>query len=81
MTLWFFIKTEVAIDLLKGILYVVFKVLKMRSLSKINLSGNQYRYQIAASASAIKVFSTDDSSKAENYAACQKRLVKLQEFI
>ncbi|MBE8968586.1 hypothetical protein IQ277_20890 [Nostocales cyanobacterium LEGE 12452] len=80
MTSWFSIKTEVAIDLLKGILYV-FQVINMRSLSKINLSESQYRYQIAASASAIKVFSTGDSLKAENYAGCQKRLVKLQEFI
>ncbi|MBN4004000.1 hypothetical protein [Nostoc sp. LPT] len=77
MTPWFFIKTEVATDLLKGILYV-FQVLNMRSLSKINLSEKLYHYQIAASASAIKVFSTDDSSKAENYAVYQKRLVKLQ---
>ncbi|MGF1932948.1 MULTISPECIES: hypothetical protein [unclassified Nostoc] len=50
----------------------------MRSLSKINLSGSEYRYQITASASAIKVFSTGDSPKAENYAAYQKRLLKLQ---
>ncbi|MEH2047020.1 hypothetical protein [Nostoc sp.] len=76
MTSWFFIKTEVAIDLLKGTLYV-FQVIKMRSLSKINLSGNQYRYQIAASASAIKIISAGNSSKAENYAAYQKRLLKL----
>ncbi|MBN3878255.1 MULTISPECIES: hypothetical protein [unclassified Nostoc] len=80
MTSWFFIKTEVAIDLLKGILYV-FQVLNMRSLSKINLSGSQYRYEMAASASAIKVFSAGDSSKTENYTAYKKRLVKLQEFI
>ncbi|WP_099102202.1 hypothetical protein [Nostoc sp. 'Peltigera malacea cyanobiont' DB3992] len=65
MTSWFFIKNEVAIDLLKGILYV-FQLLNMRSLSKINLSGSQYRYEMAASASAIKVFSAGDSSKAEN---------------
>lgn len=31
----------------------------MRSLSKINLSENPYHYQIAASASAIKIFSAD----------------------
>ncbi len=77
MTSWFFIKTEVAIDLLKGILYV-FQVLNMRSLSKINLSESLYHYQIAASVSAIKVFNTGDFSKAENYAAYQTRLVKLQ---
>ncbi|MEH2170300.1 MAG: hypothetical protein V7K41_27355 [Nostoc sp.] len=77
MTSWFFIKTEVAIDLLKGILYV-FQVLNMRSLSKINLSENLYHYQIAASASAIKVFSAGDSSKAENYAAYHLMLLKLQ---
>ncbi|MEH1808703.1 hypothetical protein [Nostoc sp.] len=56
MTSWFFIKNEVAIDLLKEILYV-FQLLNMRSLSKINLFESQYRYQIAASASSIKVFS------------------------
>ena len=50
MISWFFIKTEVAIDLLKGILYV-FQVLNMRSLSKINLSENLYHYEIAASSS------------------------------
>ena len=77
MTSWFFIKNEVAIDLLKEILYV-FQLLNMRSLSKINLSGSQYRYQIAASVSAMEVFSADNSSKAENYTAYQKRLVKLQ---
>ncbi|MEH2079731.1 MAG: hypothetical protein V7K89_06875 [Nostoc sp.] len=66
-----------AIDLPKGILYV-FQVLNMRSLSKINLPEKLYHYQIAASASAITVFSTDYSSKAENYAAYHKRLVKLQ---
>ncbi|MEH2180142.1 hypothetical protein [Nostoc sp.] len=77
MTSWFIIKTEVAIDLLKEILYV-FQVLNMRSLSKINLSENLYHYQIAALVSAIKIFSAGDSSKAENYAAYQKRLVKLQ---
>ncbi|WP_234017394.1 hypothetical protein [Nostoc sp. 'Lobaria pulmonaria (5183) cyanobiont'] len=44
MTSWFFIKTEVAIDLLKGILYV-FQVLNMRSLSKINLSENLISWQ------------------------------------
>ncbi|WP_375477405.1 hypothetical protein [uncultured Nostoc sp.] len=66
-----------AIDFLKGILYV-FQVLNMRSLSKINLSENLYHYEIAASASAIKVFSTDDFSKAENYAAYQTKLLKLQ---
>ncbi|WP_414513330.1 hypothetical protein [Nostoc sp. PCC 9305] len=80
MTSWFFIKTEVAIDLPKGILYV-FQVLNMRSLSKINLSESQYHYQIAASALAIKVFSADNFSKAENYTAYHKRLVKLQQFI
>lgn len=76
MTLWFFIKTEVAIDLLKEILYV-FQVLNMRSLSKINLSENLYHYQIAASASAIKIFSAGDSSRAENHAAYQKRLLSV----
>ncbi|MEH2281254.1 MAG: hypothetical protein V7K90_07895 [Nostoc sp.] len=64
MTSWFFRKTGIAIDLLKEILYV-FQVLNMRSRSKINLSESQYRYEIAASASAMKVFSTGDSSKAE----------------
>ncbi|MDZ8070206.1 MAG: hypothetical protein RMY64_32140 [Nostoc sp. DedQUE08] len=43
MTSWFFIKNEVAIDLLKEILYV-FQVLNMRSLSKINLSEKLYHY-------------------------------------
>jgi hypothetical protein len=76
VTSWFFIKNEVAIDLLKEILYV-FQVLNMRSLSKINLSKSQYRYQIAASASAIKVFSGGNFSKEGNYTAYQKRLVKL----
>ncbi|MEH1856156.1 MAG: hypothetical protein V7L11_31840 [Nostoc sp.] len=52
--------------MLKEILYV-FQVLNMRSLSKINLSESQYHYEIALSASAMKVFSIDDSSKAENY--------------
>ncbi|MEH2227376.1 hypothetical protein [Nostoc sp.] len=65
MTSWFFIKTEVAIDFLKGILYV-FQLLNMRSLSKINLFESQYHYQIAVSASAMKVFSTGDSSTAGN---------------
>jgi len=50
----------------------------MRSLSKINLSESQYRYEIAASESAIKVFSTGDFSKAEKYAVYQKRVLKLQ---
>ncbi|MDZ8140059.1 MAG: hypothetical protein RM049_33010 [Nostoc sp. DedQUE04] len=43
MTSWFCIKNEVAIDLLKEILYV-FQVLNMRSLSKINLSEKLYHY-------------------------------------
>ncbi|MEH1948374.1 MAG: hypothetical protein V7K77_15695 [Nostoc sp.] len=77
MTSWFFIKTEVAIDLPKEILYV-FQVINMRSLSKINLSESQYDYEIAASASAIRVFSTVDSSKAENYPPYQKKILKLQ---
>lgn len=72
-----FQKTEVAIDFPKGILYV-FQVLNMRSLSKVNFSGSEYCCDIAASVSAIKVFSTNDSSKAENYPAYNKRLVKLQ---
>ena len=50
----------------------------MRSLSKVNLSAREYRYDIAASASAIKVFSTGDSSKAENYPVYNKRLLKLE---
>ncbi|WP_335055509.1 hypothetical protein [Nostoc sp.] len=80
MTSWFFIQNEVAIDLLKEILYV-FQLLNMRSLSKINLYESQYRYQITVLASAIKVFSINDSSKAENDTAYQKRLPKLQSFI
>ncbi|MEH2406521.1 hypothetical protein [Nostoc sp.] len=72
-----FQKTEVAIDLPKGILYV-FQVLNMRSLSKVNLSGSEYCCNIAASASAIKVFNTGNFSKAENYPAYNKRLLKLQ---
>ncbi|MEH2400938.1 hypothetical protein [Nostoc sp.] len=72
-----FQKTEVAINFPKRILYV-FQVLNMRSLSKVNFSGSEYRCDIAASASAIKVFSTNDSSKAENYPAYNKTLLKLQ---
>ncbi|MEH2075410.1 MAG: hypothetical protein V7K57_13605 [Nostoc sp.] len=39
-----FQKTEIAIELPKDILYV-FQVLNGRSLSKINLSESQYRYE------------------------------------